>query len=505
MATVAQINANRRNARKSTGPKTPAGKVRSAQNALLHGLTSRQIVLNTEDETAFQALYAEFVDEYQPADATERILVQQVAIAAWRLRRIQTLETVLFDYRFVLEPGLWSSEARRRFDQQDPRWAQFRQVAALLDGCSGSDALERLSRYEARVRRSFYTAVSELRSRKIPCRNRQGAVPGTATKPTEAIGRTQSSPAKSTASRQIGFVPPNLNSPPSEPRAEASGPAVTLHSTPEKHSPSEPRAEASGPAVTLHSTPERHSPSEPRAEASGLAVTLHSTPEKHSASALASNNQCSHQPLAIMTARALVAMPTVLSPAKPPAERPEPLRKQWTRTEVEFLESSGRFPGHYELVEGELLSKMGKKRPHVIAAGTVLRCLLAVFGDRVEFEAPIDVAAEDLPSSEPEPDLIVLSESRLLIREGNPRPEEVVLVVEIADTTLAFDRVVKAALYGRARIPEYWILDLNGLRLLVHRHPSQEGYGTISAYGPDEQVSPLAAPSAPIRVGDLLS
>ena len=111
MATVSQITANRANARKSTGPKTPAGKVRSSQNALRHGLASRQIVLNTEDETAFQALYAEFLDEYQPADATERILVQQVAIAAWRLRRIQTLETVLFDYRFVLEPGLWSSEA----------------------------------------------------------------------------------------------------------------------------------------------------------------------------------------------------------------------------------------------------------------------------------------------------------------------------------------------------------------------------------------------------------
>ncbi|MFN0167601.1 MAG: hypothetical protein ACKV22_14320, partial [Bryobacteraceae bacterium] len=70
MATVSQITANRANARKSTGPKTPAGKVRSSQNALRHGLASRQIVLNTEDEAAFQALYAEFLDEYQPSDAT---------------------------------------------------------------------------------------------------------------------------------------------------------------------------------------------------------------------------------------------------------------------------------------------------------------------------------------------------------------------------------------------------------------------------------------------------
>ncbi|MFN0169280.1 MAG: hypothetical protein ACKV22_22895 [Bryobacteraceae bacterium] len=198
-----RYNANRANSRKSTGPKTPAGKVRSSQNALRHGLASRQIVLNTEDETAFQALYAEFTDEYQPSDATERVLVQQVAIAAWRLQRIQTLETVLFDYRFVLEPGLWSSEARHRFDQKDPRWAQFRLVAALLDGCNGSDALDRLSRYEARVRRSFYAALAELRRRRNQHADRHGAVPGTESKPTEAIGRTQSPPVKSTC------FPPN--------------------------------------------------------------------------------------------------------------------------------------------------------------------------------------------------------------------------------------------------------------------------------------------------------
>lgn len=207
----------------------------------------------------------------------------------------------------------------------------------------------------------------------------------------------------------------------------------------------------------------------------------------------------------MMTQERSFAMPTLLTPVQPPAERPQPPRKQWTRDEVAFLEASGRLEGHYELVEGEIFSKMGKKRPHVLAAGTVLRCLLEIFGERVECEAPIDVAPQDLPSSEPEPDLIVLSGPRRKIREGNPKPEDVVLVVEIADTTLAFDRGIKAALYSRARIPEYWVLDLNGRRLLVHRDPLPAGYDSISAYGPDEHVSPLAAPGASMPIGDLLS
>ena len=205
MATPSQTHANRRNALKSTGPTSPAGKARSSQNALRHGFASKQIVLNTEDEAAFQALHAEFVDEYQPSSPTERTLVDEVAVAAWRLRRMQSLETVLLDYRFVLEPGFWNPETRRQFDQQDPSWTRFRQVEAFRTG----DALESLSRYEARARRAFYKALAELRRQKNQCRDQAETVPGAESKPIEAMGRTQSAPAKSVTSRQIGFVLPN--------------------------------------------------------------------------------------------------------------------------------------------------------------------------------------------------------------------------------------------------------------------------------------------------------
>ncbi len=247
MATPSQIQANRRNALKSTGPTSPAGKARSSQNALRHGFASKQIVLNTEDEAAFQALHAEFLDEYQPSSPTERMLVDEVAVAAWRLRRMQSLETVLLDYRFVLEPGFWNPETRRQFDQQDPSWTRFRQVEAFRTG----DALESLSRYEGRARRSFYAALTALRRQKNPCRDRAGTVPGAETKPIEAMGRTQSAPAKSVTSRQIGFVLSNASAVPSSPGPERGGPAATLHVDPARRStssPSERRSPDGAPA-----------------------------------------------------------------------------------------------------------------------------------------------------------------------------------------------------------------------------------------------------------------
>jgi hypothetical protein len=93
-ATV-QINRaeiNRSNARNSTGPRTEAGKQRSSQNALRHGLTARTAVLPSEDPAAYQRHCRQFIDEYKPATASETQLVQQLADTSWRINRIPLLE-----------------------------------------------------------------------------------------------------------------------------------------------------------------------------------------------------------------------------------------------------------------------------------------------------------------------------------------------------------------------------------------------------------------------------
>jgi Uma2 family endonuclease len=127
---------------------------------------------------------------------------------------------------------------------------------------------------------------------------------------------------------------------------------------------------------------------------------------------------------------------------------------------------------------------------------------MQVFGwSFVNAEAPIDGAPEDNPTNEPVPDLIVLSRDESQFT-SNPRPQDLRLIVEIADSTLGFDLKVKGALYARAGVPEYWVLDVAGRRLLVHRNPQSGRYTDVAAYSEQESVSPLAAPQAQFRVAD---
>ena len=181
-----------------------------------------------------------------------------------------------------------------------------------------------------------------------------------------------------------------------------------------------------------------------------------------------------------------------------------PPRKLWTRAECSTLEAARLLDvQHLELIEGELIDKMGKKRPHVNSLSLLLDWLKGAFGNNfVNPEAPIDVAPEDNPTNEPEPDIIVLKRDLANFVSGNPRPEDLHLVVEIADTTLRFDLTTKAALYARAGIVEYWVLDVAGKRLIVHRDPRQGVYSSIVEFTEQESVTPLAAPQARFRVGD---
>jgi Uma2 family endonuclease len=159
---------------------------------------------------------------------------------------------------------------------------------------------------------------------------------------------------------------------------------------------------------------------------------------------------------------------------------------------------------HYELIQGELINKMGKNLPHVRGSRRVVHALEQAFRwDLIATEAPIDVALGDNPTNKPEPDVYVLKTDN--ISDRNPRPEHLALVVEISDTTLDFDTTVKAALYARGGIPEYWVLDLNGRRLIVQRDPSGSVYKTVVAYSEQERLCALSEPEHQILVADLLA
>jgi Uma2 family endonuclease len=190
----------------------------------------------------------------------------------------------------------------------------------------------------------------------------------------------------------------------------------------------------------------------------------------------------------------------------PPAAKVPP-RVPWTREEVEACIRAGLWAGqHYELVDGELINKLPKYLRHVRGVQRVFRALVEILGwDFVLTEPSVDVAAEDHRTSEPEPDVVVLNRSASEIRGNEPEPSDIALVVEVSDTTLHHDLTTKAALYARAGIPDYWVLDLNGRRLVVHREPARGVYKAVVAYDEHECVAPLGPSGREIAVADLLT
>jgi len=183
--------------------------------------------------------------------------------------------------------------------------------------------------------------------------------------------------------------------------------------------------------------------------------------------------------------------------------------RRWTRAEYDRLIDFGIFkPGeHIELLGGHLIVSEPHGTFHSAAIGLVEDALRACFGVgwTVRVQMPIALDAE----SEPEPDLAVVPGTHRDYATAHPaRP---VLLVEVADSSLADDRRTKAALYARAGIEDYWILNLVDRVLevcrepiIATRRPSGWRYRAMTILQPDASIAPLARPDHPIAVADLL-
>lgn len=117
----------------------------------------------------------------------------------------------------------------------------------------------------------------------------------------------------------------------------------------------------------------------------------------------------------------------------------------------------------------------------------------------VRVQSPIKLSDH----SEPQPDLTILRYRDDFYTSAHPAPADVLLIIEIADSTLQYDRDTKIPLYAKAGIPEAWLLDLVNRRVAVYRYPSADGYRQIQFPAPDEQISPTLLPELTLRVKDL--
>jgi len=189
----------------------------------------------------------------------------------------------------------------------------------------------------------------------------------------------------------------------------------------------------------------------------------------------------------------VLELPQIASPPLP--------RKRFTRSDVHEMLDTGIFAGQrFELIDGDLIDKMGQSPSHAWAIHTVMVVLMEIFGiELVDVQMPIEASPADREYSEPEPDLAVLTARKPDFAHRHPSGYELALVIEVADTTLRHDALRKRDLYARAGVPEYWVLDLNGRRLIVHRelNPEQALYASIQSFAETEAVS-LNSHSIPV-------
>ena len=182
-----------------------------------------------------------------------------------------------------------------------------------------------------------------------------------------------------------------------------------------------------------------------------------------------------------------------------------PNRYRWTVEAANGLREMGVLQGRYEVLDGEIIDKMGQGPHHAITLTKLLRILSTMFRiDCLRIQSPIGLLSPDNTYSEPEPDVAVTRETENAYSVHQPGPDDLLLVVEVADTSLPTDLVAKARLYARAGIVEYWVLDLNDRQLHIHREPKDGFYSSVTVHAETESVALADRPNAPILVGELL-
>lgn len=184
----------------------------------------------------------------------------------------------------------------------------------------------------------------------------------------------------------------------------------------------------------------------------------------------------------------------------------EPRAIEWTRSDYYKMVEAAIFRGRrVELIEGEII-EMGPQDPlHASVLALVDYALKRVFGEGylVRVQLPLSLGLD----SDPEPDVaVVRGGARDYLRS---HPDHALLVVEVAESSLEYDRRRKAGVYAEAGIQDYWIVDLAGRRIEVRRKPRRDesgsfAYGDTRSLSAGESVSPLALPGVSLAVAEIL-
>jgi hypothetical protein len=168
MASAAQVLANRLNAQKSTGPRTPEGKTVVSQNAVKHGLLAREAVIKGEDPGQFEFYRDQMLGELAPVGQMESVLAERVVSLSWRLQRAERLQSAAFDAMYTEDTaGPLAGVKRMLRAQGDPDDDDLILGQVVVADFTHAKVIDRLLLYERRIEHSLYRTMAELQRRRL--------------------------------------------------------------------------------------------------------------------------------------------------------------------------------------------------------------------------------------------------------------------------------------------------------------------------------------------------
>lgn len=179
-------------------------------------------------------------------------------------------------------------------------------------------------------------------------------------------------------------------------------------------------------------------------------------------------------------------------------------RRRFTVDEYHAMAAAGVLDEdeRVELLDGEIVEMSPIGPPHFSAVTRGMRVIPQRFGDRITFTSQNPVVTD--PRGEPEPDLVLLRRRADDYYGALPTAADVLLLIEVSDSSLEKDRRIKLPIYARAGIPEVWIEDLVHDTIEMHRDPGPDGYRSVRVARRGERLSPLAFSDVELAVDELL-
>ena len=179
-------------------------------------------------------------------------------------------------------------------------------------------------------------------------------------------------------------------------------------------------------------------------------------------------------------------------------------RRPFSIAEYEQMVETGIFDedDRLELIEGDIVAMSPIGTPHAACVRRLTRVLSRMLGERCQISVQCPMAIPDW--SEPNPDVALLAPRADDYASAHPLPRHVRVLIEVADTSLAYDTNVKAPLYAKAGIREYWIVDLNAKQIVVYTRPRAGRFASVASYGLGDRFTSRRVPGVEFVVRDLV-